>query len=193
MACSAPRRLPAFFEERVETLVLTRTSGTASQLDALLSRFPNVTVLTEWPDEALETLKPDRATAILAEAVRMLPADGRLRGAYAASLKESGDTKKALAAYKQWGLTGASVDDYSTAIGTAMAERSDLAAKWLDDAMKRFPSEPKVLGLAADIYAQKGDFARAEMYYRSALAVAGRKPKAEKATSPAKGKGKAKG
>jgi tetratricopeptide (TPR) repeat protein len=132
-------------------------------------------------EEARRSGKPDRATAILAEAVRMLPADGRLRGAYAASLKESGDTKKALAAYKQWGLTGASVDDYSTAIGTAMAERSDLAAKWLDDAMKRFPSEPKVLGLAADIYAQKGDFARAEMYYRSALAVAGRKPKADTA------------
>lgn len=29
------------------------------------SRFPNVTVLTDWPDEALETLKPDRSTAVV--------------------------------------------------------------------------------------------------------------------------------
>ncbi|MGE0153582.1 MAG: XdhC family protein [Reyranellaceae bacterium] len=29
------------------------------------SRFPNVTVLTDWPDEALEALKPDRATAVV--------------------------------------------------------------------------------------------------------------------------------
>ena len=29
------------------------------------SRFPNVTVLTDWPDEALEALKPDRSTAVV--------------------------------------------------------------------------------------------------------------------------------
>ena len=29
------------------------------------SRFPNVTVMTDWPDEALEALKPDRATAVV--------------------------------------------------------------------------------------------------------------------------------
>ncbi|MGE8061904.1 dermonecrotic toxin domain-containing protein [Pseudomonas sp. NPDC089547] len=41
-----PRRLPAFFEERVQALILTRTRGTAPQLDELLRRFPNVTRLT---------------------------------------------------------------------------------------------------------------------------------------------------
>lgn len=29
------------------------------------SRFPGVTVLTDWPDEALERLEPDRATAVV--------------------------------------------------------------------------------------------------------------------------------
>jgi len=41
-----PRRLPAFFGERVRSITLTRLSGTASQLDELLARFPNVTRLT---------------------------------------------------------------------------------------------------------------------------------------------------
>lgn len=41
-----PRRLPAFFGERVTSMTLTRLSGTASQLDELLARFPSVTRLT---------------------------------------------------------------------------------------------------------------------------------------------------
>ncbi|WP_406820212.1 dermonecrotic toxin domain-containing protein [Pseudomonas sp. KnCO4] len=41
-----PRRLPAFFGERVRALSLTRLRGSASQLDELLRRFPNVTRLT---------------------------------------------------------------------------------------------------------------------------------------------------
>lgn len=41
-----PRRLPAFFGERVTSMTLSRLSGTASQLDELLGRFPNVTRLT---------------------------------------------------------------------------------------------------------------------------------------------------
>lgn len=60
-----PRRLPAFFEERVQALVLTRTSGTASQLDELLSRFPNVTRLTIDAHQA--------ATSSLASALARLP------------------------------------------------------------------------------------------------------------------------
>ncbi|WP_081042087.1 dermonecrotic toxin domain-containing protein [Pseudomonas putida] len=60
-----PRRLPAFFEQRVQALVLTRTSGTASQLDELLSRFPNVTRLTIDAHQA--------ATSSLASALSRLP------------------------------------------------------------------------------------------------------------------------
>lgn len=41
-----PRRLPAFFGERVSALRLTRLSGSTSQLDELLRRFPNITRLT---------------------------------------------------------------------------------------------------------------------------------------------------
>ncbi|MGE8372264.1 MAG: NEL-type E3 ubiquitin ligase domain-containing protein [Pseudomonas putida] len=60
-----PRRLPAFFEQRVQALTLTRTSGTASQLDELLSRFPNVTRLTIDAHQA--------ATSSLASALARLP------------------------------------------------------------------------------------------------------------------------
>ncbi|MFJ7810565.1 dermonecrotic toxin domain-containing protein [Pseudomonas asiatica] len=41
-----PRRLPAFFGARVHALSLTRLRGSASQLDELLSRFPNISRLT---------------------------------------------------------------------------------------------------------------------------------------------------
>ncbi|PYC26266.1 hypothetical protein DMX06_05000 [Pseudomonas mosselii] len=41
-----PRRLPGFFGERLETLVLNRVSGSAEQLGELLGRFPNITRLT---------------------------------------------------------------------------------------------------------------------------------------------------
>ncbi|TCP74976.1 Leucine-rich repeat (LRR) protein [Pseudomonas putida] len=60
-----PRRLPAFFGQRVQALTLTRTSGTASQLDELLSRFPNVTRLTIDAHQA--------ATSSLASALARLP------------------------------------------------------------------------------------------------------------------------
>ncbi|WP_256582398.1 dermonecrotic toxin domain-containing protein [Pseudomonas sp. B8(2017)] len=41
-----PRRLPAFFGARVRALSLTRLRGSTSQLDELLSRFPNISRLT---------------------------------------------------------------------------------------------------------------------------------------------------
>ncbi|WAB98518.1 MULTISPECIES: dermonecrotic toxin domain-containing protein [Pseudomonas] len=41
-----PRRLPAFFGERVTALTLTRVSGSTAQLNELLGRFPNITRLT---------------------------------------------------------------------------------------------------------------------------------------------------
>ncbi|WP_336332792.1 dermonecrotic toxin domain-containing protein [Pseudomonas putida] len=41
-----PRRLPAFFGERVNALSLTRLTGSTTQLDELLARFPNITRLT---------------------------------------------------------------------------------------------------------------------------------------------------
>ncbi|WP_256666013.1 NEL domain-containing protein [Pseudomonas sp. SK] len=60
-----PRRLPAFFGERVRALSLTRLRGSASQLDELLRRFPNVTRLTIDGHQA--------ATPALASALMRLP------------------------------------------------------------------------------------------------------------------------
>ncbi|MFJ4154385.1 dermonecrotic toxin domain-containing protein [Pseudomonas sp. NPDC089752] len=41
-----PSHLPEFFTERVNALTMTRMSGATAQLDAMLSRFPNITRLT---------------------------------------------------------------------------------------------------------------------------------------------------
>ncbi|MFK0313198.1 dermonecrotic toxin domain-containing protein [Pseudomonas sp. NPDC090233] len=52
-----PSRLPEFFTERVNALTLTRMSGATSQLDDLLSRFPNITRLTiDAHVDAMQTL-----------------------------------------------------------------------------------------------------------------------------------------
>lgn len=60
-----PRRLPAFFGERVQAMTLTRLRGSASQLDELLRRFPNVTRLTIDAHQA--------ATSALASALARVP------------------------------------------------------------------------------------------------------------------------
>lgn len=60
-----PRRLPPFFGARVRTLSLTRLQGSASQLDELLRRFPNITRLTIDEHQA--------ATPALASALARVP------------------------------------------------------------------------------------------------------------------------
>lgn len=60
-----PRRLPSFFAERVQAMSLTRLRGTASQLDDLLSRFPNITRLNIDAHQA--------ATSSLTSALLRLP------------------------------------------------------------------------------------------------------------------------
>lgn len=60
-----PSRLPVFFGERVRAMTLTRLSGSAAELDALLQRFPNITRLTIDAHQA--------ATSSLASALVRLP------------------------------------------------------------------------------------------------------------------------
>ncbi|QDR70449.1 MULTISPECIES: dermonecrotic toxin domain-containing protein [Pseudomonas] len=60
-----PRRLPAFFGERVHAMTLTRLSGTSAQLSELLARFPNITRLTIDAHQG--------ATPALASALPRLP------------------------------------------------------------------------------------------------------------------------
>ncbi|RAM74297.1 hypothetical protein GT37_00300 [Pseudomonas putida] len=56
-----PRRLPAFFGARVRALSLTRLRGSTSQLDELLSRFPNISRLTI---DAHQAAMPSLASAL---------------------------------------------------------------------------------------------------------------------------------
>ncbi|WP_353853258.1 DUF6543 domain-containing protein [Pseudomonas sp. BCRC 81390] len=52
-----PRRLPAFFLERVNALTLSGASGSTEQLDELLGRFPNITrLIIDGHVDATQTL-----------------------------------------------------------------------------------------------------------------------------------------
>jgi tetratricopeptide (TPR) repeat protein len=167
-----------------ELFSLMRMLGSRSDLTAP-EQATYLDIWSVWAqrqaDQAHRAGDLERAIAILAEAGKLLPNDGRIRSTYAGYLLKSGETKKALAVYKAWGLTGATPTDYSAAIGTAMAERSELSKRWLDEGMKKYPSDPQILGLAGEMAMQRGDFKRAEAYYRSALALAAAKPKPDTA------------
>jgi tetratricopeptide (TPR) repeat protein len=111
-----------------------------------------------------------QAVAILHGAVRMLPRDTSLRSALAGALLDNGERKKALRVYTEWGLTGATVADFSGAISAATDEGDDkLATLWLELARKRWPDNPQLLVLAGRRAAAARNYRDAERYWRAAL------------------------
>jgi len=112
-----------------------------------------------------------RAAAILEATSRLLPADNQILRSLAGLYMESGDHKRALSVYKSWGLKDATPADYAGAIGAAMTVRDSLANKWLMDGTQKWPKDPQLLNLAGQMAAAKGDFHRAEMYYKAALSA----------------------
>ncbi|MGE7992321.1 NEL-type E3 ubiquitin ligase domain-containing protein [Pseudomonas sp. NPDC089554] len=68
-----PQRLPAFFNERVRNLVLTRASGSTAQLESLFARFPNVTRLEIEEHQQPENDLPSAALRLPALSELELP------------------------------------------------------------------------------------------------------------------------
>ncbi|MGH9628565.1 MAG: cellulose synthase subunit BcsC-related outer membrane protein [Bryobacteraceae bacterium] len=127
-----------------------------------------------------------RSIAILEASARMLPKDLRLRASLAGALLEDGNTKSALAVYKSWGLSGANAADYSGAIGAALAERDPVGAIWLQSGLKKWPADHQLLSLAGQHATDKGDYKKAEMYWRlalSAMSAQSREASAEASTT----------
>ena len=113
-----------------------------------------------------------RAIAILEAGTRMLPRDTALRSSYAGSLLQAGDSAKALAVYKAWGLAGAGATDFEGAIGAALgAGDMNSATVWLRTALNRWPNNAGMLNLAGKLAAAKGDYKTAQKFWSAALAA----------------------
>ena len=126
-----------------------------------------------------------RAVSILEGAVRLLPKDINLRSALAGELLSTSDFEKALKVYREWGLSGAKVNDYSGAVGAAMSEGDNtLAAVWLRTGLARWPNDSQLLSLAGKLAMLSGDYKRAESYLRSALVAMPKDPDALRLGQP---------
>jgi predicted Zn-dependent protease len=120
-----------------------------------------------------------KSTQILEAASRVLPKDTSLKSAIAGTYLLAGDQKKAVAVYKAWNLANATDADYAGAVGAATGESNSLAQKWLQEGLKKFPNSAQLHNLAGQLAMQRGDFKRAEINYRAALALAGNKENAK--------------
>ncbi len=125
--------------------------------------------ITQTADAANVKGDAAHAAAVLEAGVRMFPNDARLQRSLAATLLNAGESAKALTLFKATSMGGATAGDYLAAIGTAITERDKAATLWLAEALKKFPKDADLLNLAGKQAALKGDFKRAEVYWKSAL------------------------
>jgi predicted Zn-dependent protease len=111
------------------------------------------------------------ALKILRTAAKLFPANSKISGSLAGAYLQAGDTRDAFLVYRTWGLKDATADDFNGAVGSAMAAHdNDAAQRWLDRGLHKFPRDPRLLSLAGKRAAQRGDYDRAKLYFREALA-----------------------
>ena len=179
------RAVPADLEMQLAWLLLNG-QGDERELYALLKRGGARNDLTPaqqrgyldlwsaWSRRRAETAANagdmEQAVSILDASQRMLPNDYRIRAALAGMLLKAGDSRRALAYYKSWRLVGATADDYTGAVGAAMAQNEvELAGRWMREGLRKWPRNAQLLSLAGKQAANKGDFTQAEAYWRAAL------------------------
>ncbi len=175
----APGKQPQLYRELEQ--IRSRTDLDAGQRENLADIW--VTWILRSAEKAGNQGNLVRSIALLREGVSLYPSNVRLQKALAGYLLKSGDAKRALNLYTNWGLTGAGPDDYAGAIGAALTERNfQYADTWLEKGLGQWPRNAQLLTLAGERARAKGDFKGAEMYWREALAAKQSEPTI---TSPA--------
>jgi tetratricopeptide (TPR) repeat protein len=172
-----------------EAWILLNGRGSDRELYALLSRYgssPNLTesekkdfnsIWSTWSQKRAAAAS-DRgdfsgAIRILNTAAQLFPADEHMKGTLAGTYLQAGDARNAYLLYKNWGLKDASADDFSGAVGAAVTVRDkELAERWLARGLHKYPRDARLLSLAGKQAAQQGDYDRAKIYLREALAAA---------------------
>jgi tetratricopeptide (TPR) repeat protein len=120
--------------------------------------------------QALESGDEQRAIGILTAAAQALPMDNKIRAGLAGMFLRTGDTRRALLVYEKWGMQDAEVEDYLGAIGAAMSvQATQLAEHWTKTALQKWPKSSSLLELAGKQAAARGDYNKAEAYWKAAL------------------------
>ncbi|MGA2961761.1 MAG: cellulose synthase subunit BcsC-related outer membrane protein [Candidatus Korobacteraceae bacterium] len=122
--------------------------------------------------QALDAGDLNRCISILSAAVRAIPGDPKLKSMLAGTFMKTGDKVRALRVYERWGLGGGNSDDYRGAIGSAMAlQNPQLADFWLRQGLHKWPQDATLLDMAGRIAATRGDYAKAQLYWKQAIAA----------------------
>ncbi|MFL6450090.1 MAG: cellulose synthase subunit BcsC-related outer membrane protein [Bryobacteraceae bacterium] len=130
-----------------------------------------VTWILRSSDAAHRGGNDTRAIGLLQQGMNMFPDQPELQRALAGNLLASGNTRRALNVYSNWGLNGAQADDYAGAIGAALAEKNgQYADTWIDKGLSLWPNNSKLLELAGERAKAHGDLKQAELFWRQALA-----------------------
>jgi uncharacterized protein HemY len=109
--------------------------------------------------------------AILDAGAKLLPKDKEIRDALAGALLGAGETRRAFNTYKSM-LTGTpSAEEFAAAVGAAIKLNEPVGQQWLRIGLQRFPQEPALLELAGRQSAGKGEYTKAQLYWRQALAA----------------------
>jgi cellulose synthase operon protein C len=150
------------------TTVNLRSDLTPSQRDSVRKIWSTWSLRRS--QQALEAGDEQRAIAILTAAAQALPQDNKIRAGLAGMFLRTGDTRRALLVYEKWGMQDAEAEDYLGAIGAAMSvQAGQLAEHWTKTALQRWPKNPALLEVAGKQAAARGDYGKAQAYWKAAL------------------------
>ena len=157
-------------------------AGLYRQLLSLGSR-PGLTdaqrkeVQTIWTDWAVRRANQASAEGNVARSLAILNADAQAFPDNPAILKElangymqAGQPDQAVAIYKAQNMVGVSILDYQAAVNAALAAGDRKQANiWLHYALAKYPADPQIQLLGAQVEQARGDTAGAVRYYRNSL------------------------
>ena len=157
-------------------------------LYAVLGRLDARSDLTEAQRQDVQTLWADwavrrasaamkagnvlRGVQILLAASQDFPNSLTVRRAVAGAYVRLGRAQDAVTLYKSIPMENATAGDYQGAIAAALAATDMAQAEaWLRQALSLYPSDPLILGTAAQFEQKRGNNERASGYWRAALAA----------------------
>jgi hypothetical protein len=134
------------------------------------------TIWTNWAlrraNQAAASGDKKRSLAILIAAARSTPEDTVVIRALAAGCARSELPVQAATLFKSQDMTTATVADYRSAVGAALAaEDGEDAETWLHSGLEKYPKDPEMLFLAGKFERTRDDDIRAAGYFRATLAA----------------------